>query len=34
MEERFIDTEEENKNLRKMKELQFKGDILNYIVKI
>jgi hypothetical protein len=34
MEERFIDTEEEKENLRKMKELQYKGDIRDYIVKM
>jgi hypothetical protein len=34
MEEQFIDTEEEKENLRKMKELQYKGDIQDYIVKM
>jgi hypothetical protein len=34
MEEQFIDTEEEKENLRKMKQLQYKGDIRDYIVKM
>jgi hypothetical protein len=33
-EERFIDAEEEKECLRKMKDLQYKGDIQDYIVKM
>jgi hypothetical protein len=33
-EERSIDTEEETENLRKMKDLQYKGDIQDYIVRM
>jgi hypothetical protein len=34
IEERFIDTEEEMENLRKMKDLQYKGDFQDYIVRM
>jgi hypothetical protein len=34
IEDQFINTEEENKNLQYMKEQQFMGDIHDYILKI